>query len=176
MRLLAAAAIAAFAASAAASEKFDLWPEGKMPGRAAEEPEIAKTEETWIGKKDKVLIIRKRLKAVGRAFQGRVRQADRTRRGLPGRRVRRARIRARGDGNRGMAELQGHSRARAEIPRAEQSERGAYGRPARHKNRPRQRERVEHRPRKNRHNGVFRGREPFGARLHAIRGKALRAR
>lgn len=58
MRLLAAAAIAAFAASAAASEKFDLWPEGKMPGRAAEEPEIAKTEETWIGKKDKVLIIR----------------------------------------------------------------------------------------------------------------------
>ena len=58
MRLLAIAAVAAFAASAAASEKFDLWPEGKMPGRAAEEPEVAKVEDTWIGKKDKVLIIR----------------------------------------------------------------------------------------------------------------------
>lgn len=58
MRLSIIAAAAAFALSAAASEKFDLWPAGKMPGRAAEGSEIAKTEDTWIGKKDRVLIIR----------------------------------------------------------------------------------------------------------------------
>lgn len=46
MRLSIIAAAAAFALSAAASEKFDLWPAGKMPGRAAEGPEIAKTEDT----------------------------------------------------------------------------------------------------------------------------------
>lgn len=53
-------ALSAFAAVSLtlASEKFDLWPEGKMPGKSAAEPESSKIEDTWIGKKDKVLIIR----------------------------------------------------------------------------------------------------------------------
>ena len=53
-------ALSAFAAASLclASEKFDLWPEGKMPGKSAAEPESSKIEDTWIGKKDKVLIIR----------------------------------------------------------------------------------------------------------------------
>lgn len=52
--------LSAFAAASLclASEKFDLWPEGKMPGKSAAEPESSKIEDTWIGKKDKVLIIR----------------------------------------------------------------------------------------------------------------------
>ena len=46
-------ALSAFAAASLclASEKFDLWPEGKMPGKSAAEPESSKIEDTWIGKK-----------------------------------------------------------------------------------------------------------------------------
>lgn len=45
-------------AAAVASTISNLWPEGKMPGKAAAQPEVSKIESTWIGKKDTVQILR----------------------------------------------------------------------------------------------------------------------
>ena len=44
-------------ATLGASEISAIWPDGKMPGKATDKKEWAKVGDTWIGKKDKVLMI-----------------------------------------------------------------------------------------------------------------------
>ena len=48
-------ALSAFAAVSLtlASEKFDLWPEGKMPGKSAAEPESSKLKILGLARKTK---------------------------------------------------------------------------------------------------------------------------